>query len=650
MSTSNVYSITRLILLAFFTSTMAQNPGNRPNILFAISDDQSFAHTSFAGCTFVNTPAFDRIASEGVYFSNCMAGSPGCAPSRSSIVTGRYHWQNEQSGQHASSWMKKYVPFIDLLDKNGYVTGRTGKGVDPFYYARDENDSLWRKTNAGGIEHSNIQYKKGSPEDERPASKIGPVNYFENFKYFMENVREDKPFFFWYGAKEPHRSYEQDSWKRTDKSLDDVSVPGFFPDHGIVRGDLLDYAVEIEWFDLHLQRMLTYLEEIGELENTIVIVTSDNGMPFPRAKANGYDYGIHVPFAVRYPQDYKGGRIIDQPISFADLAPTILDITGTSTEGMLPMSGKSIVNILESTKEGVVDPAKKYVFAGRERHSSSRYKNWGYPQRIIRSKDYLFIWNMKPERWPAGAPQRIAEGTTNELRPMYGIDEDGIHHSDWAFTDIDAAPTKSFIIEHYKDERIKPFFDLSVAKRPEFEFYNLISDPYCLENLSGDMNYFVTEQEMKNALMKELRKSGDPRVVGPDKEVFDSYLRYSPMRYFPAPEGYKEYSIENCVNQFEMDKADPTKSGYRYWFADKDFIDGRTIKLSAVKPKQATHPPHTHETDEFFFVLEGKAEFHLNGETRIVGPYTSLYCPPNVPHGISNAGDTELKYLVIKKY
>ena len=97
------------------TLTAAQKPDVRPNILFAISDDQSFSHTGFAGCNIVNTPAFDQIASEGIYFKNCIAGSPGCAPSRSTIVTGRHHWQNEQTGQHASSWMTKYVPFIDLL-------------------------------------------------------------------------------------------------------------------------------------------------------------------------------------------------------------------------------------------------------------------------------------------------------------------------------------------------------------------------------------------------------------------------------------------------------------------------------------------------------------------------------------------------------
>ncbi len=508
----------------------------RPNILFAISDDQAFAHTSFAGCRFVNTPAFDRVASEGIYFTNCMAGSPGCAPSRSTIVTGRYHWQNEQSGQHASSWMKKYVPFIDLLDNNGYATGKTGKGVSPFRYAQTDADSLWRKTDAAGMDHSRIQYTPGSGSDERPANGIANLNYFANFKYFIDEVKGDKPFFFWYGAMEPHRSFEQDSWKRTDKKIRDVNVPGFLPDHEVVRGDLLDYAVEIEWFDLHLQRMLSYLEEIGELENTIVIVTSDNGMAFPRAKANGYEYGIHVPFAVSYPKEFPGNRRVNDPTSFADIAPTILEITGTSAEGMMPISGKSILHTLRSKKQGIVDPGQKYVFSGRERHSSSRYKNRGYPVRAIRSEEYLLIRNMEPERWPAGAPQRIVKGTESDLWPMYGMDENGKHHSEWAFTDIDASPTKSYIIENKEENGVNSYFHLATDKRPEFELFNIKNDPDCLKNLIGNSEFADIEKEMKSVLLNELKKSEDPRIVGPDREVFDSYIRYSPLREFPKPE------------------------------------------------------------------------------------------------------------------
>lgn len=497
--------------------------------MFAISDDQSFGHTSFGGCEFIETPAFDRVAGEGVYFTNCIVGSPGCAPSRSSLVTGRHHWQNEQSGQHGSSWLIKHIPFIDLLEANGYVTGRTGKGVQPFQYAENENDSLWRKTDAAGIEHSSI----ASSGDKKFAKGISDLNYFENFKYFMENVRGDKPFFFWYGALEPHRGFEQDSWKRNNKNLEDVQVPGFLPDHEIVRGDILDYAVEIEWFDLHLQQMLEYLEEKGELENTIVMVTSDNGMAFPGAKANAYEYGIHVPFAVRYPKEFPGGRIVDDLLGFVDLAPTILEITGTDPEGMLPVSGKSVLDILKSKKEGVVDELKKYAFSGRERHSSSRYMNWGYPQRAIRSHDYLLVWNMKPDRWPYGAPQRIKPGTDNELLPLYGIDENGVHHSEWAFTDIDAAPTKSYIIENRQDETIRPYFHRIHAKRPEYELFDIKSDPYNLTNLAGNPEFAAVEQEMKKALMAELKNTEDPRVVGPDKDIFDSYIRYMPIREFP---------------------------------------------------------------------------------------------------------------------
>lgn len=112
----------------------------------------------------------------------------------------------------------------------------------------------------------------------------------------------------------------------------------------------------------------------------------------------------------------------------------------------------------------------------------------------------------------------------------------------------------------------------------------------------------------------------------------------------------KEFTIKNCVSQFNYNDTINTKVGYQFWFVDKDFIDGRTLKMSVVAPGSATHPPHVHDEDEFFFVLEGKAEFHLDGKTEVAGAYASFYCPANVAHGISNVGDTELKYLVIKKY
>jgi quercetin dioxygenase-like cupin family protein len=111
-----------------------------------------------------------------------------------------------------------------------------------------------------------------------------------------------------------------------------------------------------------------------------------------------------------------------------------------------------------------------------------------------------------------------------------------------------------------------------------------------------------------------------------------------------------KFTIKNCVNQFNINDTIGTKVGYQYWFVDKNFLNGRTLKMSVVEPHAATHAPHSHKEDEFFFVLEGTAEFYLNGKTATGTAYSSFYCPSNSTHGIRNIGDTELKYLVIKKY
>lgn len=110
-----------------------------------------------------------------------------------------------------------------------------------------------------------------------------------------------------------------------------------------------------------------------------------------------------------------------------------------------------------------------------------------------------------------------------------------------------------------------------------------------------------------------------------------------------------QYTIENCVNHLDINKATKTKVGYQYWFANKDFTQENTLKMSIVEPGKSTHAPHRHPEEEFFYILEGTAEFFLDGKTVTAGPNTSFYCPPNAEHGISNAGKTDLKYLVIKK-
>lgn len=521
---------TRKFFFVILFSALFYKPAQaqRPNIIFAISDDQSYAHTSYAGCKFIRTPAFDKLAKEGCYFPNAYAASPGCAPSRSAIITGRYPWQNEEAGQHASSWPKKFVPFVDLLESAGYDLGRSGKGVAPYQYARNESDSLWRKENAAGPTVKAIKYSK---KDSLPASGISQTNYAAEFQSFLENREDhDKPFFFWYGGHEPHRDYEKGSWKKLGKKLSDVEVPKYLPDNETVRGDLLDYAVEIEWFDKHLEKMIAYLKEIGEYDNTIIIVTSDNGMPFPRTKANCYEYGIHVPLAIKFAKNSLfNGKKFEGTVGLAQLAPTIMELCEVNKNGMLPMSNMSLLPQLNG------DTKPQPVFSSRERHSSSRYQNWGYPQRAVVQDGFLLIWNMKPERWPAGAPQKYASNDSTRLLNLYSLDKNGKYTQDDIFADVDKSPSKIYLIEHYQEPEIKAFFDMAFNYRNEFELYDVRSDPSCINDLYGKEKYARVSKSLYDELSKKLSATKDPRVGKANQEIFDSYPRYMDIRKYPKP-------------------------------------------------------------------------------------------------------------------
>jgi len=268
--------------------------------------------------------------------------------------------------------------------------------------------------------------------------------------------------------------------------------------------------------------MIKKLEELGELDNTLIVVTSDNGMPFPRAKANNYEYGFHMPFAVRWGDQVTGGRIVDDLISLTDLAPTFLEAGMAEhpsvKDGQFPMIGKSIVNILKSDQSGLVDKTRTAIFSGRERHSSSRWNNLTYPIRAIRTQDYLYIRNFKPERWPAGAPEKY--DNNGELSPGYH--------------DIDQF-TENYVYLNRDDSEIKKYFELAVGKRPAEELFDIRNDPGCLNNLVLDKDFEHILLGHRNQLETRLAETEDPRVTG-NGDIWESYIRYSPIRKFPEPD------------------------------------------------------------------------------------------------------------------
>lgn len=462
----------------------------------------------------MRTPAFDRVAREGVYVRNAFAASPGCSPSRAALLTGRHPWQIEQAGTHDSDFPLRYLVFPDLLERAGYHVGMTGKGWGPGNWANSG-----RKRNPAGPAYDRNKCKT-------PAKGISANDYASNFKDFLAERPKGRPFYFWYGGHEPHRPYERGAALKAGKKLEDAVVPPYLPDSPEVRSDLLDACFEVEWFDQHLASMLAQLEEIGELDNTFVIVTADNGMSFPRAKANAYEDGLHVPLALRWRARIPGGRQIDDVVGFVDLTATLLEAAGTPWPTDVPaLSGRSLLSLLVSQKAGLVDSSRNGAYASRERHSSSRYNNWTYPQRALRTARYLYIRNFRPERWPAGDPVLLKANGESE----------GPHSG---YKDIDGCPTLDYLIAHSGEPAVRRFFDLAVAKRPAEEFFDIQADPGCLVNLANDAASRSAKEAHARQLETHLRSTGDSRVLD-GGEIWETYRRYSAIRKFPAPEQNK---------------------------------------------------------------------------------------------------------------
>ncbi|MCL7763997.1 sulfatase [Polaribacter sp. Z014] len=461
----------------------------KPNILFCIADDASFIHTSIQGTSQLNTPNFDRVARQGVLFNNAYSNVSSCAPSRAAILTGRNLWELEEGGLLFGGLRKKFPTVSNMLKETGYATGYTGKGYMPASLKEP------------------YQTEPLAPELNKIRMKvpkfISNKDYASNFEDFLDKKEKDKPFFFWFGSHEAHRAYSQGIGVKHGKDISKIKVPGFLPDTDLVRSDIADYYYEIEWFDTHLGRMIKALEASGELENTIIIVTADNGMPFPRAKASCYDYGTHMPLAIYWGNKIKGGANVDDFISFTDFAPTLLEAVGLDIPK--EMSGKSFLNVLLANKSGQVDATRNRVFTGLERHAYCRPEGLGYPVRTIRKGDWLYMVNFEPDRYPGGNPD------------FYSV------HQGY-YGEVDAGPTRSYLIDNKEDIDVKYYFDLQFAKRQKVELYNVKEDPYQLKNLASEEKYTDLCDSLKTELFTYLKETNDPRMEG--KAPWDNYPYY----------------------------------------------------------------------------------------------------------------------------
>ena len=489
-------------LLGCLGISWVEAQGARPNVLFCIMDDASWAHMSAYGCEWVETPAFDRLAADGILFMNAYTPNAKCAPSRSSILTGRNSWQLEEAANHVVHFPAAFKTFPEVLRDAGYATGKTGKG--------------WGPGNPG--------MKKGKPREligaswathkEEPVAKgISSEDYASDFVDFLDE-NEGREWLFWFGAREPHRRYEYGSGVKNGKRQSDIKqVPAFWPDTEAVRNDMLDYGLEIEHADRHLGCMIETLEERGLLDNTVIVMTSDNGMPFPRCKAQEYEYASHMPLAIMWRTGIQHpGRSVDDMVSFIDFAPTFIELAGIPFEasGMQASPGRSLTDIFYSDRSGQVNPERDFVVIGKERHDYSRPNNAGYPIRGIVGKGYLYLYNYELDRWPAGNPEL-------------------------GYLDCDGGATKTEILNLRRDGVDDLYWDLSFGKRLfHEEFFYISEDRACLENIALDKSHGGMKSVMRNRMLKILREQNDPRVLGKGS-IFETY----------------SYSVEHGWNFYE---------------------------------------------------------------------------------------------------
>ncbi|MGE0375102.1 MAG: sulfatase [Planctomycetaceae bacterium] len=491
----------------------------RPNILFAFADDwgryaSAYARLQPGGPSdVVSTPNFDRVANEGVLFTRAFVNAPSCTPCRSSLLSGQYFWRTGRGAiLQGALWDDAIPTYPLLLQQAAYHIGHTYKVWSPGTPADAPHGGKATGYNARGRKFNQFSQFVSKRDDVEAAKQELFAEVRGNFDSFLAARADGQPFCYWFGPTNCHRTWVQGSgktlWGIDPESLEG-KLPAFLPDVPVIREDFADYLGEVQAFDAALGVLLARLEEIGELDNTLIVVSGDHGIPgFPRGKCNLYDFGVGVSLAARWGAKVPGGRVVDDFVCLPDLAPTFLEAAGLAPPDV--MTARSLMNVLTSNAGGQVDPARDHVVTGRERHvAAARNDFLPYPQRALRTDRYLYIRNFKPDRWPMGTGPGF--GAPDGPLPSY---EQLRQNTFAAFGDLDASPTKAWIITHRSDPGMQPYVDFTVDLRPPEELYDLETDPDCLTNLAAASDHAKTRQQLADRLLSILTQTDDPRVTG----------------------------------------------------------------------------------------------------------------------------------------
>ena len=526
-------------------SLMPQRGSQPPNIVIAFADDWGRYASAYrpyersgALNQLIETPNFDRIAAEGALFTNALVPAPTCTPCRSSILAGRYFWQTGLGAILMGSYWDDEIPTfpLELEERGGYEIGHTYKVWSPGQTRNAPMGGVRTSYNQAGLDFNQFSHyvtSFGRKFSIEAAKQLLYTEVRDNIRSFLLARRRDRPFCYWWGPANTHRSWERGSGKALwGIEPDDLQgrMPSFLPDVHEIREDAADYLGECLAFDHGLGILTEELQKAGVDDDTLLVVSGDHGVPgLPRAKNNLYDIGCEVALAVRWPGVVAPGRVVDDFVNLMDFGPTLCEAGCIDVPD--GMTATSLMPVLDSPASGQVDPERDFVVTGRERHvAQARAGFLPYPQRSLRERDFIYIVNFEPDRWPMGDPIGLDDPDTV---PSW---DQLVNNPLCTLMDWDNGPTKAWMVNHREDHDVEPLYDLAVGKRPREELYDLRVDPDYLNNVATDPAYEQVRARMEARLMAVLAEQDDPRLgdepchfelepyAGPPDTVWFAYM------------------------------------------------------------------------------------------------------------------------------
>lgn len=499
----------------------------QPNIVLAFGDDLGRYGSCYRNPAepspndVVATPAIDRLAREGALFENAFVSVSSCSPSRAAVISGRHFFRNGSHAQLHTPWdgpraadpWNAVKGFPLLLQAAGYHIGWSHK----MHISEDRMGGPSHNYQQAGRRICDFSEAVSAAPDQAAARAAVLAEVRRNFQQFLTDRKPGQPFFYWFNPTNTHRTWVKGSGKAIwgiDPDSLKGKLPPFLPDNAVVREDFADYLGEVQAFDAAVGILCDELRQRGELDQTMVVASGDNGIPgFPQGKTGVHDFGARVPLVIRWPTGVKPSLRVAEPVSLIDLAPTFLAAAELPPEP--GTNGQSLLPVLRG--EAPATALRGSALIGREVHfHAARVGNLPYPVRALRTAKSLYVRNFAPERNPLGDPFAAADPAGPGFKALDS-------NTGTCYPDLDAGPTKTWFVQHRADPELATLWKLGFALRPAEEFYDLKSDPHQVHNLLAEPTPLTPElatelESLRVNLLQILRENHDPRL---EEDAFD---------------------------------------------------------------------------------------------------------------------------------